>query len=119
MFGEGLRYCSGPGYGLGQAAAFEVAAAPVTGRKHGVGAEGTGEAALVEWRTGDHADVEFLALGQQALVCRLIEEVVDHLHGVHQSRFQQAQHRIGLVIVGGHPEEPDLALNLERRHRGE
>ena len=76
-----------------------------------------GERALVERDAHDHADVVALAGGQQLVLGRLVEDVVDHLHGVHDAGLDQLDRVRRLVVVDRDAEEADLALVLERLDR--
>ncbi|MNL51867.1 hypothetical protein D3C87_1750030 [compost metagenome] len=71
-----------------QVLGHEIGRAPVVGRECGFLGERAGERTFVEWHTGDHADVHFPAKGEQIILRRLVENVVNYLYGVNQAGFQ-------------------------------
>jgi hypothetical protein len=96
------------------AIAAEVLVAKVALGEGAVGPDAAGEAALVERHAHDHADVVLAHGGEEPLECRLVEDVVDHLHGVRDAALDDPERAVGLVVVDRDAEEADLALLLER-----
>jgi len=60
----------------------EISRAPIVFGETGFEGHLAAETAFVERDARDHADVEFLAEREKFVLGRLIEDVVDHLHGV-------------------------------------
>ena len=91
----------------------EVVVAEVAVRELGVGPDRAGQRALVERHAGEHADAVLGARVEQLVLGRLVEHVVDHLHGVHRAALDQLD-RVGrLVVVDRHAERADLPVGLE------
>src|SRR6266571_2930954 len=91
----------------------EESVAEIAVGKRGVGGDPAGEAALVQGDPNDDADAVLGAGGKQVLLRRLMERVVDDLHGVDVTAAHQVQGVARLVVVDRHAEEPDLPLALE------
>jgi hypothetical protein len=103
----------GPPLDLGRAVAAEVAVAEVALGEGRTGRDRAGQAALVQGDPDDHADAVLLAGRQEHFGGRLVEDVVDHLHGVDRAAAHQRERVVRLVVVDGDAEQPDLPLRLE------
>src|SRR5918999_1947353 len=99
------------------AVAVEVARAEVALGELTVLVDRARQAALVERDAREHADVVLLDGREQLVLRALVEDVVDHLHGVDEAGADEGERRRGLVVVDRHAEVADLALLLERVDR--
>jgi|GEM_PF-6788299 len=91
----------------------EILVAPVARRKGRIRPDGAGQRALVKRDTGKDTHIVRPAGGKQAVFGRLVEDVVDRLHGVYLSRFHKGNRPVRFVLADGNPEIGDLALLLE------
>ena len=72
------------------AVAGEVEVAEVALGERRLGRDRPGQAALVERHAGEDADVVLAARGEELVLRALVEDVVDHLHGVDEARATSA-----------------------------
>ena len=86
----------------------KVGVAPVALRPLRVGAQRAREAPFIEWHACDHRDAAALARGKECVLGGLIEDVVDHLHGIDQPGLQRAEHIVWFPPIDADPERADL-----------
>src|SRR5262249_44089503 len=87
----------------------EIPVAEVAFGEADVLGEVTTQRAFVEWDAGENADVELLCEREQSAPGSLVEDVVNHLNGIDQASFADAEDAIGVVLGGGNAGETDLA----------
>ena len=78
-----------------------------------VGVDATGEGAFVEGDAGEDSGVVFQAGIEKLALGRLVEDVVDDLHGVYESGFDDAEGSFRLVVVDGDTYEADFTGSLQ------
>src|SRR5262249_11101099 len=76
-----------------------------------------GEGAFIERHARDHADVELPTARKQLVLRRLIEDVVDDLHRVDESRLERAKCVRRLPPVDAHTHRRDQPLSAKIIHR--
>jgi len=82
----------------------EVAVPPVPLGPAGVERQGAGEGPLVEGDARDHADVALAAEREQLVLGGLVEDVVDHLHRVHETFAHEVHYGVLVLLRRGHTE---------------
>ena len=93
--------------------AAEIKVAEIAFGENCVFVNAAGERPFVQRHAGEDADIVVDAGGKQILLRRLIEDVVDHLHGIDQARLNDAEPRIRFMVIEGHSEGPNLSLPLQ------
>src|ERR1035441_7194930 len=81
------------------AVVLEVDVTEVALGEDGVRTNLPGQAAFVKWHTHNDADSVFSAIGEQLVFRRLIEDVVDDLHGIDEPCFKRLDDICRLVIL--------------------
>src|SRR6202790_1153393 len=103
---------------LGEIFRTEISGAPVVFGKGGLERHLAAQAAFVEWDAGDYAYVKFLADGKKFVFRGLIEDVVDHLHRIHQAGAECPNAILRLPAVDAQAEEADCLVALQFLHGG-
>ena len=94
----------------------EVRVAPVAVRPSAVHRQLPGQAALVQRHARDHGDAQLPAQREQLVLGCLVEDVVDHLHGVDQAGPQRPEHVRRFAPVDADAHVPDQPIAPERLH---
>ena len=109
----------GAGDGPLQAVAREIAAPEVVLGEGRVLREPPGERALVEHHAHDDGGARLARHVEKLGGGLLLEEVVDHLHGVDPAVAHEVDDRVLVVLRRRDADQPDLALVLERSQASE
>ena len=94
----------------GQILRAKISGAPVAFRKARLERHLPAQAAFIERHPRDHADIEFPAKGEQFILRRLIEDVVNDLHHVDQPCSQSPEAIFGLPPIDAQPKELDPSI---------
>src|SRR5215472_561388 len=96
---------------------MEIAGAPVLLRKSCLHRQIAAQAALVERHPGDHPNVHLTASWEELVFRSLVEDVVDDLYGVNQTRADGLDSVFRLPTVQAESKRRDEAVALELGRR--
>src|SRR5450756_2640608 len=101
----------------GQVLRHKVCGAPITLRPGCVEGEVADETALVEGNASDNGHVVLTAGREQLVLGRLVEDVVDDLHGIDKAGSNRLDAVPGLPAVEANSKGPNGAFSLQLCHR--